>query len=247
MNFSFKQLFKSLINIIMPPLCGICREFIHAEGGLCASCMENVSYIMENDCQICGYPFDVPVGNNMVCGACLQNKPHFQRAYACICYAGTLKNLILRFKHADGTYLAPIITKMMTSMIRRRFIEADMIIPVPLSYKKHFKRHYNQSALIARLIAKDINVPFYSHILKRIKDNTQKDASKIMRMQAVKNSFICHPQAVQGKKVILIDDVMTTGATVNECSRMLIKAGAKSVIVVTFARVSLTIESDIIF
>lgn len=239
-----QRIYKNILSIIMPPLCGLCHSAIDDMLGLCPDCVIDAHYITPHQCKICGYPFELPVGIDMMCMSCTQNIPAFDRAFAPFYYSGNIRTLVLKFKHGDETHLAPLMAHMMSRHLSKYNLCVDMVIPVPLHIHKLFKRKYNQSALIAKFIARTINAPMVTHILYRIKDGTQKDKTLIERQHNLKNSFICkNEQEIKNKSILLVDDVMTTGATANEIAKTLKKSKAKSVYVITLARVNLDYNS----
>ena len=149
------------------------------------------------------------------------------------------KQLILAFKHGDQTHLTPILVKFLTLADPEIFKNVDMIAPVPLHWKRRFRRQYNQSALLGKALGKQKNIPFEPLVLKRIK-NTESQGHKHQKQRQlnVKGAFkVIKPNLIFGKTVLLIDDVMTTGATINECAKVLRRAGAKEVKVLTVYRV----------
>lgn len=235
------KLLNKIIDFIMPPRCSLCSELTQQSHYLCHYCMNNVRYLPRYCCKICAYPFELDVGEDMLCGSCLNEKPNFDKAMAPFYYHGVIKDLILKLKHADQSFLAPTIANFMVAHLKRYdYLDYDLIIPVPLHAKKIYKRRYNQAMLIAKFISKKTNLPFSTRILIRHKDNTQKGKNRKERKTILKNNFKCvKPHLIKHKKILLVDDVMTTGSTVNEIARILKKNGAVQVDVITLARVSL--------
>jgi ComF family protein len=234
------NIYKNILNIMTPPLCGLCHRAIDDALGLCPDCIIDAHYITPHQCKICGYPFELPVGTDMLCMTCVQKIPAFDRAFAPFYYAGSIRTLVMGLKHGDKTYLAPLMAQMMSRYLMKYNLCVDMVMPVPLHIHKLFKRKYNQSALIAKFIARTIHAPMVTHILYRIKDGTQKNKTSTERQHNLHHSFICKNEyEIKNKSILLVDDVMTTGATANEIAKTLKKSGAKSVHVITLARVNL--------
>lgn len=242
------QKITQLINIFLPNLCPSCKDFTVSGQGVCHSCAAQLSYIGNNHCKICTLPFDLAVGNDMECGECLKSPPFFDKIYAPFLYDGTIIKLILQFKHHDALFLAPTLSNFLKSTLDNHNIQADLILPVPLHYKKLLKRKYNQSQILATYIASYIKKPLKASMLTRIKDGSQKGKNKSERQHNVRNSFaLSNKKALMGKTILLVDDVITTGATVNEIARILKKNGAKKVLVISLARVSFNGHNHIDF
>lgn len=239
-----KKIAHKIIHHIMPPLCGSCGVPVAQHGFLCSNCIQDLQFIPSHQCRSCGYPFELDVGQDMLCGQCAQTPPFFDRAYAAFYYKGTARRMILAFKHIDATHLSGTIAYFLNNIITNHNIHADYICSVPLHLKKLFKRQYNQSTLIGHKLSHLSGIPYAPYMLKRKKDGTQKDKTSAQRQSYIRNMFALNrPEAVKGKTIILVDDVMTTGATANEIARYLKKHHAKKVIILTFARVSMS-EQD---
>jgi ComF family protein len=192
-------------------------------------------------CVRCGYPFDIDPGPLAICGACLSEPPAFRRARAVFRYDDASKRLILGFKHADRTGAAPSFGRWMARAGAELLGEADLIVPVPLHRLRLFHRRYNQAALLANVLAKVSGVPCLPDALLRARHTpTQGLMGRRQRRLNVYGAFRLRTRAaVDGKHVLLVDDVFTTGATIEECVRVLLAGGAAAVDVLTLARVVL--------
>lgn len=176
----------------------------------------------------------------MLCGACLQEPPHYHSARAALVYDEASRGLILSFKHHDRTDVVPAFARLMAGAGEGVLARADVLVPVPLHPWRLFLRRYNQSALLAQALAKMADKPVLCSALRRIRATpSQGHLSRAQRFKNVQGAFVV-PQkaraALAGKTVLLVDDVMTTGATASACAAVLGGAGAAKVDVLTLAR-----------
>lgn len=239
-----KSLLSKIVNFIFPPQCIICKSIIDNEDGLCPVCINDINFITDPKCEYCGYPFEFKTDNKFsvklsICAKCLNNKPKFDKALSVVHYNDASKKIILPFKHADKTNYAKIMGNMMANTIAPFVAKMDFIIPVPIHLKRMIKRKYNQSALLASHISKRLDIPVLYNVLVRSHFKySQGKLSFDDRKANVLNAFdIKNPYKIKGKNILLVDDVMTTGATLNECARILKNFDARRVYVITFARV----------
>ena len=231
------KIFQKILNFLLPPHCPICGKQIWDHHAVCGECFGKLHFISGAICQKCGKP--LPYKEAQVCASCLKKPPIYNRAISILKYNETSKALILPFKHADNIELTPLLSQWMSRKGKDLILECDCIIPVPLHITRLFKRKYNQSALLAKSLSKIYKKEYLPSVLVRSKrTESQGHMSSTQRKQNIKNAFkIQNADRIKGKKVLLIDDVMTTGATINECTKVLLKAGAKSVSILTLARV----------
>ena len=231
-------LINSALDIIFPIRCSLCENNIEADG-LCQECWKKINWISDPRCSICGTPFDILVGN--MCVTCVQRKPHFDEAISVCEYDDFSKDIIIKFKHHDSTHLTKYIAALMYAASKNIVDDAHVIIPVPIHISKRIKRKYNQSELIAMEIARASGAAYEPRALKKHKKTlSQEDLPAKQRKTNVKGSFALdgkYEDAIKDKKIILVDDVFTTGSTVNECSKILKRGRAKKVTVITFAKV----------
>jgi len=226
-----------LLDILLPPACSICGASVTENATLCPNCFAQLNFITKPQCRICGRPFEFDIKGDCVCAKCLAEPPLFAKARAAVCYDDTSKKIILPFKHADRLDLLPLMVKLMHTAAEELMSESDLIIPVPLHRWRLLKRKYNQSALLAQRLAKQYHKIYMPTGLKRIRaTNSQGHLAPKERKTNVRKAFkVTKPSAIKGNRILLIDDVLTTGATANECTRVLLKAGAKQVCLLTFA------------
>ena len=237
---SLKNLISRALDLVLPPLCLICDEPVGGVATLCPACWKQIQFIAPPLCECCGVGFDVPVGAGMLCGACLAGTPQYQSARAALVYDDVSRKLILGFKHGDRTYAAAALAVWMHRAAGDVLAQADALLPVPLHRRRLFHRRYNQSALLAQHIGKLADKPVLFDALRRIRATpSQGHRKRKERQENVRGAFAVPLQqavTVKDKVLVLVDDVMTTGSTVEECARILLKAGAKQVHVVVLAR-----------
>lgn len=239
MNFPSKVI-EWIKNICFPPSCYICNTFTDSNG-LCPNCWKNIKWISDPRCEICGIPFSLSL--QKVCVACMKKTPYFDEAISVFVYDKFSKPMVLQFKNGDCTYMAHQFAVWMYRAAEKRLLDMDMIIPIPISLVKRLKRKYNQSELLAMEIAELSNIEYAPLILNKIKSTKpQEGLSRIARERNLLGSFGVSPKYVsliKDRNIVLVDDVMTTGATVNECAKVLKKHGARRVIVITIARTTM--------
>lgn len=204
----------------------------------------DLNFITEPQCKRCGLPFEFDVEEvkeGHLCGVCLKDPPIFETARASLVYDDASRGMILSFKHADQTHSVASFVPWLTQAGAGMLGKADYIVPVPLHRWRILRRRFNQAGLMAKYLSKHTTVPCFLGALQRVRPTvTQGHLRANERHKNVKNAFCVNRKrqaAVRGKNIILIDDVYTTGATVKECARVLLKAGALSVNILTLARV----------
>ncbi len=236
---SSPSLFNRFIDLLIPLRCSKCGSILENKEGLCASCWPLISFITKPHCFCCGLPFDFEIAEDALCGSCSQEKPLYKTARSVFVYTAESKDLILKFKHTDSLHSAPLFA----SWMARSAIDLQnpLCLPVPLHWTRLFMRTYNQSALLAQKIAKLkgwIYCP--SLLLRKRRTPSQGSLSKTERIKNVSQAFKVpevKKNQLSGKTVLLIDDVFTTGATLNACAKVLLKGGAHEVHALTLGRV----------
>lgn len=238
-------MFSRLLNALFPPVCLGCRRRVESPGALCPSCFGRLRFITAPVCALCGRPLPGGEYSAPVCGGCLVRRPAFRTARSALCYEETSRALILGLKYGDRLDVAPLMARMMMNAGRDVLERADVLIPVPLHWKRLFVRKYNQSAVLAEALSEKCGVPTDSFILKRTKATPkQGHFSHAERIENVRDVFAVNPRRdIGGRRVVLIDDVLTSGATAESCARTLYAAGAADVSVLTLARVVEGIDS----
>ncbi|PWR24783.1 amidophosphoribosyltransferase [Zavarzinia aquatilis] len=241
MQRQFRRGFTGLLDFLLPPACLGCDAAVDAPGRLCPECWPNVGFITAPQCACCGLPFELPVPAGTRCGGCIAHPPPFTVARAAARYGGPMRELLLRFKHADRLDLAPSLARLMAQAGVEALADADALVPVPLHWRRRLMRRYNQSAELARAISRIAHVPVLPQALVRARPTPpQGRLGRLARLRNVAGAFSVPAGAkggIAGKHLVLIDDVLTTGATVYACARVLKAAGAARVDVLTAARV----------
>jgi ComF family protein len=234
---------RRLLDLILPPLCVTCKAPVRQVGEICDTCLPQLLQLDPPFCGVCGVPLRDGQTHGLHCTACLKTPPVFTTARAPFIYEGLVRDCILRFKHGDEIHAAPTYAGWMIVAGRDLLAAADLIVPVPLHRWRLFRRRYNQSALLAYELSKWSGKPCAPDLLLRVRPTpSQGHLHKKDRRQNVTGAFGLNPRysgQLAGKTVLLIDDVMTTGATVDSCAATLLEAGAKAVTVLTLARVPL--------
>src|ERR1700719_2018611 len=228
------------LDIALPTLCVACREPVSGEG-VCASCWAKLSFIAPPYCPRLGIPFVYDPGPDLLSMEAIANPPAYQRARAAVRYDDVARTLVHALKYQDRTDLAPAMGRWMARAGHELLDGADVLVPVPLHWRRAWSRRYNQSGALARIIEWQTGVKVASDALRRIRPTQQQiGLSKPQRASNVQGAFkvsTLRQSEIAGRRVILIDDVLTSGATVDACARALLRAKAASVDVLVFARV----------
>lgn len=226
---------QKVIDFLLPPQCALCHEIVQKSYSLCASCWSHLTFITSPKCSTCSVPLE-NVDHDMVCADCLKNPPIFSKAYAPLVYNASIKKLILQYKNHDALHLGPLFLQWLQDFVPKNI---DMIIPVPLHWWRFFIRQYNQAEEMGKHLEKSMKIPMCTRILKRtLATSRQAHKSRELRYENLKEAFtIKNSQNILKKaNVLLVDDVLTSGATANACANVLLEAGAEKVEVLTIAR-----------
>ncbi|WP_372398012.1 ComF family protein [Azospirillum sp. HJ39] len=228
-----------LLNALLPPRCLSCGEGVDRQGGLCARCWTGLTFIAAPLCACCGLPFEYEAEQGSLCASCLADPPPFARARAVLAYDDGSRPLMLGFKHGDRIHAAKSYGVWLARTGRELLEDADRLAPVPLHRGRLFRRRYNQAALLAQALSRHCGVPALPDLLQRHRATpTQGGLDRQDRHRNVRGAFRLRPGlSVAGQRLVLVDDVLTTGATLAECARVLLRAGAARVDVLTLARV----------
>ncbi len=232
---------RRILDAVAPPLCPLTDERIDAPGGLSAAGWSRLHFLDDPLCERCGAPFAHDHGADAECAACIATPPDFDRARAAVVYDDASHGLIVSFKHADRTDLAPMFAAWLNRAGGGLFTPGAIVAPVPLHRRRLFARRYNQAALLARALAREAGLAFAPDLLTRVRATpSQKELSADARRRNVAGAFAASApfaNEIEGAHVILIDDVLTTGATLSACARAARRAGAARVDALVIARV----------
>lgn len=235
-----------LVDTILPHRCLSCRITVDkgAAAGLCADCWGKIHFLTSPMCHCCGRPFETGSATEKkeLCLSCLAHPPAFDQARAVFAYTDTSRDLILTLKHGDALHGVPIFGHWLARVGAEFLHEADIIAPVPLHPWRLFIRRYNQSALLALAVKRAIPCPSLRYVSQLLRRNRATPSlghlkPEIRHRHLHSAITVTQPLLVKGKRILLIDDVMTSGATFTECSRALRIAGAAEINVLSLARV----------
>lgn len=236
------RVFAALAELLFPSLCLSCGRVLSERGkhSFCPDCHSKIRFVREPICPSCGIPYPVEEGPVHVCGECILRPPLIGAARSLGVYESVLHELIHAFKYGGNPTLGERLGRLMADHAYPGFHVRDysLIVPVPLHSRRLRQRGYNQSVILAREIAKRHGVAMDFRALRRIVDtDSQTGLKKKERQSNIKHAFsLPDPEAIRGRRVLLVDDVYTTGSTLGECARILLEGGADAVGALTLAR-----------
>lgn len=227
--------------IVYPPSCIACQAAVGQAQALCPSCWSSIGFIERPYCERLGTPFAVDLGGGLLSPAAIADPPAYARARAVCRFDGVARELVHRLKYGDRTELALTLGRMMAQAGRELLVDADLVVPVPLHRTRLWSRRFNQAAALAGVVARHAGLPVARAALARVKRTRQQvGLTRPQRAENLQGAFrvpdTMRPQ-VEGRRILLVDDVLTTGSTANAAARALLRAGARDVDVLTFARV----------
>lgn len=218
----------------------MCKASVESHGTLCAKCWKSFNWISNPKCFRCGYPFpaDLDLGPTPMCPHCAAGECDLDFIRSACVYDDVSKNIMLPFKHASQLQYQTLMSRAMINALRDLNLDVDIVMPVPLAWKRLFKRGFNQAVLLARPIAKYYNADLdVGSVTRKYKPDMGHKTSK-QRRENVRGVFkIVNKNSIKDKKILLVDDVMTSGATFYELNRVLRNAGVSAVYAVSFCRV----------
>ncbi len=230
--------FQNILDIFYPRFCFSCQDRIKEIGSvyLCAKCISRIAFIGEKLCPLCGRP-----GFVEICPLCWEEKPAYKMARSAGLYEGILKEGIHRLKYNGQTHLVPTLGRLLIRAFKKEEEwqgNIDLVIAIPMDKEKERERGFNQSYLLARFFSKNLSLPCDKRILIKIRKTLpQVNLTREKRLLNLAGAFYLDTRfSVSGKRILLIDDVYTTGATVTGCTNTLVRGGAKEVSVLTLAR-----------
>lgn len=232
---------SALLDLVYPRACAACGGRPDAEAlHLCWDCLSRVVYVQPPYCSRCGDPVEGRVDDAFVCYHCAESEPHFDRARSVARYRGVVQDVLRQFKYREGLWLRRDLAGLLEACVTAHY-EADGIDAVtfvPLYPSRRRERGFNQAEVLAAALARRLRKPLLRRGLVRARPTrTQTNLTAPQRASNVRGAFETRGvRRLAGRSILLVDDVMTTGATVNECSRALKEGGAARVYVVTVAR-----------
>jgi ComF family protein len=243
-----RAVLRTALDLALPPLCPACREPVEGQA-LCPACWSKLSFITRPYCERLGIPFVYDPGPGILSMEAIADPPAYQRARAAVRFDEISRALVHALKYSDRLDLAPMMGRWISHAGRELLAEADALVPVPLHWRRLWTRRFNQSAMLAAAISAQSGVPIATGVLKRVKPTAQQvGLSRTERAANVQGAFRVPPEArgaVAGRRLVLVDDVLISGATVEGCARALLRAGAANVDVLIFARVAEPVRTSI--
>lgn len=234
---------RQLLDLLLPPRCLACGAVVAAEAPLCGSCWAQLRFLAPPLCTCCGLPFEHDLGPDALCGDCARERPPYERARAVFRYDEASRGLILAFKHGDRLEAVPAFSRWLATAGAELLAEAELLVPVPLHRRRLFTRRYNQSALLALALGRLSGLPVDTRSLRRRRNTPSQGRLRPgQRRRNVAGAFAVAPDRnpeIAGRRILLIDDVLTTGATLEAAAKTLLTAGAAQVDCLTLARVIL--------
>ncbi len=222
-------------NLIFPNVCVNCESILDRDYNLCDECNKKINFLTGHYCNVCG---TVIAHSTYTCGKCIFDPPQFKVLRSAFAYDQHSKGMILRFKFFDNLSHVKVFAKWMYNANQDIFKGVKMIIPVPLHRLRLFKRKYNQAALLAKELSRLSNLFYAPFVIKRVRNTCPQSGLSLQRREKnLKKAFnIFNKETIKGSIIVLIDDVVTTGATVRSCAQEMINSGAQEVRVLTLAR-----------
>ncbi len=231
----------AFFNVVLPPTCVACRKPVSDAGGLCSGCWTRMGFIERPYCERLGTPFPHDMGGALLSPAAMADPPAWQRARAAARYSDVARDLVHLLKYGDRLDLVKPFGRWMARAGVEILSDADLIVPVPLHWTRLWQRRFNQSAALAGAVSRIVNVPVADHVLTRTRATPpQIGLGRNERAKNVQGAFEVRKETradVKAKNIVLVDDVLTSGATANSCARVLLRAGAKRVDVLVLTRV----------
>jgi ComF family protein len=241
MRQAVARLSRTMLDAVLPPRCAKCGDILGSDGGLCPECWRKIAWLAPPCCACCGQPFPFDSGPGSLCGACLQKHPVYDRARAVFRYDDASRDMVIGFKHADRTEMVPAFAGWMARIGAALLDEAELIVPVPLHWTRLASRRFNQAALLAQALGRLARRPVEPQALERRRaTSSQGHLGRLARFRNLKGAIGVAPRhaaAIANRRILLIDDVITTGATVDQAARALLSAGARNVDVLALAKV----------
>ncbi|MGN6058729.1 MAG: ComF family protein [Sphingomicrobium sp.] len=225
-----------VLDFALPPRCAGCGTIVAEVHSFCSECWRQIEFLGEGGCKTCGVPLEATESEE--CGVCLARPPRIARTRAAVAYGDLTRSLAIRLKYGRKVAIARTMARYMAPLVGRETAD-PILIPVPLHRTRLWQRGFNQSALVAKELARRLDLKSHPLVLRRRKRTPPlKGMNSLQRRRTVAGAFkVADKAAIAGRTVILIDDVLTTGSTAEACARALQRAGARRVELITWARV----------
>ncbi len=234
------RMFGRIIEFLFPPACPVCGAPVSVHGELCGDCWGCFEWIDNPKCAHCGYPFDtdMDVAPGVMCPVCAAGAGELDWIRSACVYDDVSRDVMLPFKHCGKIKYATFMSRAMIWALRDVPVDCDLVMPVPLARPRLIHRTYNQATLLARPIARAVGCDMDVDSVRRIHRPAMGHMTPRQRMKNISGVFsVVRPDRIRGRKILLVDDVFTSGATFRELRRVLMRAGAAAVYGVTFCRV----------
>lgn len=239
---ALRNALQQALDLLLPPRCIATGEIVDRQGMISPKFWSELVFIDDPMCAVCGLPFALPMAAGGLCANCLDREPRFDKARSCVVYNDASRKMILNFKYGDHLHSVHTFMPWLERAGAALIAESDIIIPVPLHPRRLWARRFNQSALLAQALARRSGRSYAPDTLVRQRCTPpQKGLNRKERNDNVRDAFAIPPRlaaTLAGKNILLIDDVFTSGATLDACTRELKSAGAAAVFVLTLARVT---------
>lgn len=237
-----RKVARGALDLLLPPVCVACRAPLATHGALCGPCWRDVQFIVPPICDRLGTPLPFDTGERTLSAAALAAPPVYDRARSAVAFGSTVRTLVHELKYADRSHGLKLMVGWMAIAGRRDLLtEADVLVPVPMTRLRIWRRRFNQAALLARELARRSGLPWSPDLLRRRRQaRPQVGLTLRERRKNVAGAIIAPKRRagqIKGRRIVLIDDVITTGATADACANALLRSGASAVDVLTFARV----------
>ncbi|MGB3246159.1 MAG: ComF family protein [Sulfitobacter sp.] len=234
---------QTALRVIYPARCLTCGSVVDSDFGLCGPCWRDTSFIGGTVCDCCGVPLPgVDQGDTPHCDACIESPRPWAQGRAALLYNDTGRKLVLALKHGDRQEIAHPAALWMADAVRGCLEPDTLIAPIPLHWLRMLKRRYNQSALLARALAAQLQAEYCLNLLQRPKNTRSLEGqSRAERQETLRDAICVNPklgEVIRSRPILLVDDVMTSGATLDVATRALLQAQSGSVRIVTLARVA---------
>ena len=233
---------QTALRVVYPPRCTLCGGLVDSEFGLCGTCWRDTPVIAGLVCDTCGSPLPGEADETTeTCDDCLRIARPWQRGRAALIYKGNARKLVLALKHGDRHDIVPLAAKWMRQAAGPLVKPQTLFVPVPLHWTRLLRRRFNQSALLAQAVARQVNMHWSPDVLERVRRTPSLDGlgfdARFMTLESAIRVREGRRLMIQGRSVILVDDVMTSGATLAACASALLDGGAAEVSTLTLARV----------